>query len=167
MKSFCDKHSYTAIKACHFTGTVTLGAWGGRGTLNTDQWLCSPKDSHSKEISDERATLPEGMGWLAVLLCGGGGGCGCPCPALLHGPLAMCSKGYQSPAASANQNVTINILHEKKNEWPPFFFSRKVKHNNEAKGWRIPNKTLKINHGARSLTTTDISCDQRRQTPFL
>ena len=47
------------------------------------------------------------------------------------------------PAASANQNVAINIPRENSDEWTPCF-PHKLKHTNGAKDSLIPNETSKI-----------------------
>ena len=49
--------------------------------------------------------------------------------------------------ASANQNVTINILREKSEESPKCL-PRKPGHINGAKDWWIPNKVFKVTNGA-------------------
>ena len=57
-------------------------------------------------------------------------------------------RGFQAgsqPAATANQNVTINIPHKKPEQWLPCV-PHKLQHSNGAKGWLILNKILNINN---------------------
>ena len=69
------------------------------------------------------------------------------------------------PAASANQNVTINAPCEKPEEWPPCLAYKPV-HSNRAKRWWIPNKTFKISNGARWVMK-NIRCNQTKQSAFI
>ena len=45
-------------------------------------------------------------------------------------------------AASANQNLSNNCLHEKPKEWPPCL-ALKLRHGSRVKDWWIPIKTFK------------------------
>ena len=76
--------------------------------------------------------------------------------------------GRQPPEhrASANQNVTNNILHKKPEEWPPLL-AHNLRHGERAKEQSIPNKTFKACNGARSLTTRDTSYNHVRQSTFI
>ena len=51
-------------------------------------------------------------------------------------------------AVLANQNIRIDILREKREEWPPYL-AHKLKPNNRAKDWWTPDKTVKKSNGPR------------------
>ena len=68
-------------------------------------------------------------------------------------------------AASANQNVTDNILCEKPEERPPCL-ACKLKHTNRARDWWTKTKTFEISDGMRSLVSRDIRYNHTRQISF-
>ena len=72
------------------------------------------------------------------------------------------SVGFKIPTNSANQNVTIHILHEKPEELH-LCFPHKARHINEATDHWILSKTFKISNSTHSLLSRDISCNQMRQ----
>lgn len=55
-------------------------------------------------------------------------------------------------AASANQNITVDILHKKPRLWVPCF-PHKPEHSDRVKDWWIPSQTFKLSTGAHSLVT--------------
>ena len=70
-----------------------------------------------------------------------------------------------SRAATANQNVTINILREKPEEWLPCL-PRKLQHSNGAEDdWLAESEKENFykSNGTRSLTVRVISCNRMRQ----
>ena len=70
-------------------------------------------------------------------------------------------------AASAYQDATNNIPHQKKpEEWPPCL-EHKIKLCNSVEEWLIPSETFKITNCTRSLMSRDISCSQMRQITFI
>ena len=66
-------------------------------------------------------------------------------------------------ASPANHSVTNNnTLRENAKEWPPCS-AHKLQHSNREKGWWTRNETFTLRSGARSLSTSDVSCDEVRQ----
>ena len=45
--------------------------------------------------------------------------------------------------------------------------AHKLERNNRWKDWWIPDKTVTISNGSRSLMTRDISSNPRRQIPYV
>ena len=70
------------------------------------------------------------------------------------------------PTNSANQNVTIHILHEKPEELH-LCFPHKARHINEVTDHWILSKTVKISNSAHSLSSRDISCNQMGQRAII
>lgn len=69
------------------------------------------------------------------------------------------------PAASVNQNVTLNILCENCRQ-KLLCFPQKLKHSNRMVDWWIPTKAFTVRNGVGLLMMRDTSCSQMEQITF-
>lgn len=69
------------------------------------------------------------------------------------------------PAASANQNVTMNVLCDNCRQ-KLLCFPQKLKHSNRMVDWWIPTKAFTVRNGVGLLMMRDTSCSQMEQITF-